>query len=414
MRRSQTGENLKSSSIFTRIGVVCLMAVCICYFGYQLFNIVSEPIKTVNAVHMDLDDTIQTNGIIVRDDAVVVTENRGSREYLLDDGARAKKGDRIALYYEDDATMQSYNEIRSLDEQIENLSYARQGTSDGNDTAKLDTLIAMQLEETAGISASGAVSHIYEPLSELRALIIRRSLPSGSAAGLDETIAELERQKDVISSGISGRMNAVTAPFSGYFSQTVDGLEEVYRASDVTSLTVSEIQNPKDPVESGREDVLGKLSRGFEWYYATTIPAERAEEFAVGSIFYLRFSYAMSSDVKASVYHIGEEEGGFVPVIFRATTINASVLSLRCEQAEIIMHSYSGIKVPKEAVRVVDGQMGVYCLVGMRTRFKPIDILYETDGYFIVAEDDTDTKKLFVYDEIVVKAKELEDKKVVQ
>ena len=95
---------------------------------------------------------------------------------------------------------------------------------------------------------------------------------------------------------------------------------------------------------------------------------------------------------------------------------------LRCcrQSASLIHESYSGIRVPTEALRVEDGVTGVYCLVGMQAVFKPVDVVYQGSGYYLVEpskkEDDTEntsSSRLRVGDSIIITAEELYNGKVI-
>ena len=88
-----------------------------------------------------------------------------------------------------------------------------------------------------------------------------------------------------------------------------------------------------------------------------------------------------------------------------------------------------GIRVPKDALRVrtqtseqedgttVETQTtGVYCIVGMEARFKPVEVLHSGDGFVLVrstAPEDRETLRLRPGDEVIISAKDLYDGKVV-
>jgi NAD(P)-dependent dehydrogenase (short-subunit alcohol dehydrogenase family) len=83
--------------------------------------------------------------------------------------------------------------------------------------------------------------------------------------------------------------------------------------------------------------------------------------------------------------------------------------------AQAVVRTYEGLKVPREALRVDEnGQNGVYCLIDSQVKFKPIEIIFEKDSYYVAKYDSSDIKSLLLYDEIVVSAKNLENKKIVK
>ena len=82
-----------------------------------------------------------------------------------------------------------------------------------------------------------------------------------------------------------------------------------------------------------------------------------------------------------------------------------------------MLSSYSGIRVPANALRVNgEGQAGVYCVVGSLARFKPVDIVYQGDGYTLVraSKSAEGSAILRAGDEVVVTASDIEPGKVIE
>ena len=84
--------------------------------------------------------------------------------------------------------------------------------------------------------------------------------------------------------------------------------------------------------------------------------------------------------------------------------------------------------MPQDALRVVTKEVkdeetgettqtqvtGVYCLVGVNALFKPVDVLYNGDGFCLVkGTSDKEKTLLRAGDQVIVTAEELYDGKVV-
>jgi len=78
----------------------------------------------------------------------------------------------------------------------------------------------------------------------------------------------------------------------------------------------------------------------------------------------------------------------------------------------IVLKAYSGLQVNSKAVRFVDKQMGVYVLSGSVINFVPVKVVYSTDSYYI-CEAGTTGVRLKLYDEVIIKGKNLYDGKVI-
>ena len=130
----------------------------------------------------------------------------------------------------------------------------------------------------------------------------------------------------------------------------------------------------------------------------------------------------MDDDIVVTVHDIRKEKDQKVALlILRGMDITPELVTMRCQSAEIIRASYTGIRVPKAAVKIQinqkndDQQQGVYILPDSMSRFKPIDVLYEGDDYYVVRQGDTGTNTgLVVGDTIIVNARGLEDMKVIK
>jgi len=119
--------------------------------------------------------------------------------------------------------------------------------------------------------------------------------------------------------------------------------------------------------------------------------------------------------VRVKVQSISAPENGDVVVVFSSNQYMKELVNLRKQSASVVMDTYEGLKVPKDAVRVDDeGKLGVYVITGMYSEFKRIDVLYETEDYYIVDTDPTTTKSLLVYDFIIVGGKGLSNGKVIK
>ena len=213
------------------------------------------------------------------------------------------------------------------------------------------------------------------------------------------------------------------SPASGYFSDIVDGLEGELTQERLDALTVEDIKElEKSYAETteNSEKQLGKIIQDFRWYFAMVVPVDELENVEVGDSLNLRFSQ-VEDDIPVTVYDIHKEKGTDEAVlIVSGMEITPELVTMRRQEAELIFNTYTGIQVPKSAVKIntdADGnqQQGVYILAGNMSRFKPIDILYEADTYYVVKQGtSSEDTGLVAGDNIIVKARGLEDSKVIK
>ena len=93
--------------------------------------------------------------------------------------------------------------------------------------------------------------------------------------------------------------------------------------------------------------------------------------------------------------------------------MNSELASMRTGPMTVVKKEYSGLKIPKSALRVVNSKRGVYVLTGMQVKFVEVNVIYSDDDYMICEKQTEDEKVLRLYDEVIVKGKNLYDGKIV-
>ena len=93
----------------------------------------------------------------------------------------------------------------------------------------------------------------------------------------------------------------------------------------------------------------------------------------------------------------------------------SNIYSTSRSEIEFIKHHYEGFKIPSESIRIIDGKTGVYIIKNDKARFVPVNILYNSKEWVIVAETlSSGDTTLKLYDELIVNGKELYNNKVVR
>ncbi len=405
---------MKRSSLFSTAAVILFGALFLFYCAHQLYTIINNPIKTVNALYITVDDSIAAEGYFIRGEQVLGGVS-GIVQYTVNPGEKVAKGAEIAEIFDDEEAASISRRIEELDERIQSIEYAKNQSVDKADAGKIDSLITMQVGELAETTDSGMVSKAYDQLKELQTLVIRRSMAEQGGVFDESALSELKVQSEALKSQVNGRMKSVKTEVSGYFSRTVDGLEDVLKPDGLDTLTVQSILALQSvSKDAGAQSVLGKVIDGFVWYFAAVVDEKEADTLSADKAVKLRFSQGPSADVTATVNRIKKDGAGKALVVFQSSAINEEIVSMRYQQVDIVKRSFKGIKVPKEAVRILNGKEGVYVVSGNQAVFKEIARLYDTGSFYIVKADGRNEKNLFIYDKIIVNAKDLNDKKVIK
>lgn len=389
-----------------------LAALVVLYLIIQMISGLYNKIETTKAVEVTENDSILTTGCFIREESLVPEADSESVEYLVKDGSRIKKGEPLAVEYNNENALEINSQITELQDQVEILKTVKDNLNSLSDPQKLDQLIKMQILTLEDNLHRSNLSGVDDEAKELKELVLKRNLTSQDSETVEAKITKLQDQINTLKKKAGKAKKTISSPYSGYFSEAIDGYEGILKASEIDNLTPSSLRKLLNQEPKIDEDSMGKIMDNFSWYFAAFVDTKDLNGLEEGDTLSLRFNQ-VSNDVTVTVYRIVQDDAGNL-IILQGNTVNSELLSMRKQSVEMIRNTYTGIKIPKDAVRMVNDKLGVYILSGSISRFKPITTIYEGDHYYLIKQGSTNDTGVVVGDNIIVKSKDIEDKKVVK
>ena len=424
---------MKERTLGTKLLLALVTLGVLAYFAIQAVRYFGDPLTTTLAYRYEVELSTALSGYVVRDETVLPDDTSGLLQQQRTEGERVSAGGVVALVYADQAPLELQQQIQSLQTQIEQLQYAEEAALGAEVSLRLDAQILQTIRNYRGALAADRLDTAEDYGDELRSLVMKRDYTYSDTADLSARLAELQSQVNTLQARAGSSVRRITAPESGLYSAVVDGYETILTPENVEQLTPGQI-SALEPDESGLPNNVGKLVLGDTWYYVAVVEESEAQTLEESGTLKLRFAKGVSQDLSVELIHVSEAENGRVAVVFRGDTYLSGLTLLRQQSAEVIRQTYTGIRVPKEAVRVrertvtdEDGtestvnETGVYCIVGMEARFKPVDVLYSGEDFALVrstldtAEEVTKSQeeiRLRAGDEVIITAYELYDGKI--
>ena len=327
------------------------------------------------------------------------------------EGAHVAANDTVATGYRSEDAKTRQTRIDELSGQIEQLQYAWSAVSSVYDQAALDADIAGDLAQLSRYLALRDMNSVSDLSPELKGLILRRTGSDSDSGSLQARISTLQAELETLEAQSAGDTSAILAGKAGTFSAAVDGYESVLTPERLMEMTVAEFESVQ-PDETDA-NAIGRLVTSATWYYACVVPASELSGVEEGDRATLTFARDYYQPVTMRVARLGGNEAGSRLLVLSSDRALQNVTLLRQQSAEIVFTSYSGLRVPKSAVRVENGQTGVYILEGTLAKWKPITILHDTGESYVVTLDTSSTNNLWPGDELIINAKNLYDGKVV-
>ena len=421
-------------SLGTKLLLAFVTLGVLAYFAVQAVRYFGDPLTTTLAYRYQVETATDLTGYVVREEAVLPDDGGGQRQLQRTEGERVSAGGLVALVYADQASVERQEEIRSLETQIEQLQYAREAALGAEVSQRLDAQILQNMVDYRAAVTADRLDRAEDWGAELRSLVLKRDYTASDTTDVSARIAELQAQVDSLQAQAGASVRRVTAPQAGLYSAVVDGYEAVLTPESLETLTPGKLDRLEPLYVYLFASSVGKLVLGDAWYYAANLDEGEAALLQDSTGLKLRFAKGVSQDLDVELVFVSEPEGGRVTAVFRGDTYLSELTLLRQQSAKVIRRTTEGIRVPIESVRLreetvagEDGtettvsQTGVYCVVGMEARFKPVDVLYSGEEFALVrstldrAEDVTAAQeqiRIRPGDQVIVTAYDLYDGKV--
>ncbi|MBQ2768284.1 MAG: hypothetical protein IJF49_09475 [Clostridia bacterium] len=417
MKIGMDTDYLKQVLIY--ICTALLSILLIFYLVYHLFNGFSAEIRTETAVEASAQDTLLLEGYLFRNETIIRSSLSGTVDYAVADGERVGVGSVLANVYAtaDDGSIR--RRVMAIDEEIALLKASN--ISEGvviSDTSATDARIDSLLYAIRGDLMSGRYDYARRETDSLLVQLNKREIITGAVKNYNSRIETLNAERAGLTARLYGHSQQITSAESGYFFYGLDGYETAFNPAQLDKLTLDDFaQLCQAQPSTLPADAVGKLVRSYVWYFVVPIARTQLDGFDEGKTYSLTFPYnydmKLTMTLERAVTEIEREDA---LLIFSCSTMPDGFSYLRVQNVKIERQVQSGLRVPAEAVRIIDGVTGVYVLHGGRVEFRRIVILLERDGDCIVSSDLTaegdEIPYLQLHEEIITAGKELYDGKV--
>lgn len=428
---------MKQGTLNSKIVILALLTAVVVYLGVSAWQSFRDPFTTAATYSYTVDDSVEITGFLVREEQVLANTG-GVVELIPQEGEKVAKGGTVALLYQNSSGLEQKQQLQQLQLEKEQLEYALERSDvGGGDSGQLSQQVLDAIVSLRASVAEGDLTGLESQALELKSLIYKREYAytdteeegGDSAADLQAALDSVNSQISALSAQAAQSTSRITASQSGTFSGYVDGYESLLTPDMLETITPSQLtQLAKDRPQEDTTAV-GKLITDTTWYFACALSEEDAERLVEGRKVTVRFSRDWSGEVSMTIERVGDPENGQCAVVLSSDKYLADTTLLRRQTVELVFDSVTGVRVPKEAIRVEQRTVtdeetgeesqasvtGVYALVGEQAEFKPVTILKQGDTFTLVeAADTSDRKGLRAGDIVIVAAEDLYDGKVIQ
>ncbi len=400
---------------YLKRGLLLLFLIPLTYLGFQVYFALQSGYITQVAVEHELSESIPTVGIAVRDELVISESASGYLHYLPVEGERITKDSVIAYEFSSIDTAEDNVRLLRLREELEMMESSVDIPENViNDIANISKQQNEAYYSMLNIMYEGNYSDIHSPRNSLVENFNRLQLAMEIPVNVNNEITNLKSTIDSLQA-TTIPIDTITSPDVGYFIRNLDGGESIYTqeiAQGWNSMSLTSAIETASNL-SVTQQLVGKLILDYRWDYYCLLPELESSTLREGQNYEISFSDAGGEVIPVELERIDDpDENGMTLLQFSCKTLTPEVASMRYSSAQIIIKNFEGIRVSREALRIVDGEKGVYVQFGNLIQFKKIVPIFENDEYMLLPFDSDAENQVKLYDVIVVEGRDLYDGKL--
>lgn len=400
-----------------------VLVLLLIIFVSIVYNFRNRESNTVSALTASAVSSKEYKGVFIRDEEILLYSGNGVLSYNVSDGGKVGSDTIIAEAYPDDEQLSIKREKAKLENELNILKKIQNpGTLESAQPASLSESIDTSYRSLIYYRDTGDYDELEKVKDDLLVQLSTYQIITNEVQDFNQKISDIEAEITKLDARSVVSKEQIQAPRSAYFASYCDGYEDKLTTAGLDKITASEIDSIEDK-KSTAPNVVGKLIDGYGWYLALVADNSR-KEYAIGENVRLRFDSSAES-YPAQITDIRDESSTRSVIIIFCDKFNYELVQHRAERVELIKGEFTGLKVPREAIRfkditktVSDDQgneqtknstwKGVYIREGEQILFKKIDVIYEGSDY-VLSKITDDTEFLALYDDIIIEEVDKDD-----
>ena len=393
--------------------IISVVVLIVLFVVIQFYKVTHIELKTQTATVSTVYDKASSEALFIRDESVVEKAATGVTVPCFEDGDKINVKGNVAMQFSSSKAAANYSKYTDLSNQIKYYQTLEAQTV--GQSANLET-INEDIEQKVINYADGLCRNkIGDTAQELDSVLVRRQLIIGEDVDLLSIIENLRDKRNSYSS-FSKPDKYIKTDESGVFSSYTDGYENIIDFDKAEETSVKEFKSALNAVDKSKDvaDNVGKLVTSYTWYVQTLVSTDTVKNLENGDYVNIVLKDDSSKEFKAEIVSgadvsLGQKQ---TLLVLKLNEMDADIAKLRKAEIEIRRNNYEGIKIPSEALHVVDGKKGVYVLIASQIKFREVNIIYSDDDYVLAEYDESNTNSIHLYDKIITQGKDLKDGKV--
>ena len=383
------------------VAIIMATALILLLF-YNVYLHFENEDKTQLAIMGTIETSVPVVGYVVRDEVVLVPDDGRVISSVKTNGERVAKGELVALVYNNEIDYETRERLADINEQIEKLKELKGQTSESETSGKFDSKIRTYVGNLIVNAHKGQGGGLFDATVQLEDAFSAKL--ASKSDDVNTAIKQLQEEKTQIEQSVAGEKSNVYASQAGVYLTAFDGYEGMFDYEKVLDITPSFLKSVDSVAAKASNGGAVKIADNFQWYFVANVESKKLTAEKPGNTVHLRLEDNSEEDIEVKIAAISPEEKGKSTVVLKGSTYVKQMFLKNKLEAELVLDASEGLKVSKDAVKVVDGVKGVYIIKKGAYAFREVDILANDDEYVIIERNlSTDKPHLALYDEVIVR-----------
>lgn len=387
--------------------ITIIISLLIIYTVYHVFFGLSESVSTTPAGFVTQNNSIMLEGIIFRNEEPISTQYQGDMRPYYANGERVSVDSVVAAVYSKNSSENINAEIEKIKEKIDILERSNvKGLISVVDIEKLNSEID-SLYTLRRIAILNNENYKVNSIDrELAVCLNKMRIYRGEVKNYNGEIESLKVELEALYDSFDGDFEYIFSDKGGYFYHSCDGYEGVLTYEKLASLnsnTLNELleQVKKNPIVNN--NYTCKFVYENVWKLASSCDESIAALLEVGREYSITLFDIRERELKVTLENIGEIQNGKCILTFSCSNMPEGFDYSRYQSFRLDISSTDGYRVPIEALVTLTDEVtgekknGVYVLNASVVYFRRVDIIAESNGYYIVEKLDKDKENYYEY-----------------
>ena len=283
-------------------------------------------------------------------------------------------------------------QIDELGKTIERVGSAGSSNTEISDLGSVSEELSQAYYEYISLVLDGEIEAADIRGEQLLDAIVDYRIITGRDGAAENILSSLKAEKSTLLSSLGAVTKSYVEDKSFYFFYEADGYEEIFSSTAVADMSASQLNEliNASPFEYDGV-VVGKKAHTAKWYMAMPINEAESYSFLEGGTYALTLT-SSSRDISMLLERVYVGDDGAYLLFSSYDMSKISDLG-RAQDIKIKLDSFTGYRIPREALVSVDGESGVYILVGSTVEFRRVTAIAERGMYYIANTRKSDAEE---------------------